>query len=126
QFNQFNTINWYQQTWHTIEFSNNRHTRHHHNTKPWIAPEQLFKLTRWSHSCQTGVRDLHQPEAFVSIFPSDSVEQRGNKLYHQFAGMTNQAPDSLLHPRPAGSEKPGISRNSELFAAHLREPVHTK
>jgi hypothetical protein len=24
-------INWYQQTWHTIEFSNNRHTRHHHN-----------------------------------------------------------------------------------------------
>ncbi|MET4588334.1 hypothetical protein, partial [Pseudarthrobacter sp. PvP022] len=21
----------YQQTWHTIEFSNNRHTRHHHN-----------------------------------------------------------------------------------------------
>ena len=24
QFNQFNTINWYQQTWHTIEFSNNR------------------------------------------------------------------------------------------------------
>ena len=29
--NQFNTINWYQQTWHTIEFSNNRHTRHHHN-----------------------------------------------------------------------------------------------
>jgi hypothetical protein len=31
QFNQFNTINWYQQTWHTIEFSNNRHTRHHHN-----------------------------------------------------------------------------------------------
>ncbi|HJW00039.1 MAG TPA: hypothetical protein VJ617_13195, partial [Arthrobacter sp.] len=23
--------NWYQQTWHTIEFSNNRHTRHHHN-----------------------------------------------------------------------------------------------
>jgi hypothetical protein len=27
QFNQFNTINWYQQTWHTIEFSNNRHIR---------------------------------------------------------------------------------------------------
>ncbi|MGO4493701.1 hypothetical protein AB4Y86_16630, partial [Arthrobacter sp. 2YAF22_2] len=25
KFNQFNTINWYQQTWHTIEFSNNRH-----------------------------------------------------------------------------------------------------
>ncbi|WP_354234414.1 hypothetical protein, partial [Arthrobacter sp. UYEF3] len=25
--NQFNTINWYQQTWHTIEFSNNRHIR---------------------------------------------------------------------------------------------------
>ena len=24
-------INRYQQTWHTIEFSNNRHTRHHHN-----------------------------------------------------------------------------------------------
>ena len=27
-------INRYQQTWHTIEFSNNRHTRHHHNKKP--------------------------------------------------------------------------------------------
>jgi hypothetical protein len=38
--------NRYQQTWHTIEFSNNRHTRHHPNQTFRIAPEQLFKLTR--------------------------------------------------------------------------------
>ncbi|MCU1564949.1 MAG: hypothetical protein JWN05_3328 [Arthrobacter sp.] len=34
KFNQFNTINWYQQTWHTIEFSNNRHMR--------ILPKQFI------------------------------------------------------------------------------------
>ncbi|WP_310050879.1 hypothetical protein, partial [Arthrobacter ginsengisoli] len=35
QFNQSITINWYQQTWHTIEFSNNRHIRstHKNNSK---------------------------------------------------------------------------------------------
>ncbi|MEJ1180644.1 MULTISPECIES: hypothetical protein, partial [unclassified Pseudarthrobacter] len=36
--------------------------------QPWIAPEQLFKLTGCLPSCQTGIRDLHQPEAFVSVF----------------------------------------------------------
>ncbi|HET7784278.1 hypothetical protein PV768_17165, partial [Pseudarthrobacter sp. CC4] len=30
---------------------------------PWIAPEQLFKLTRWLLTCQTGVRDSLQPKA---------------------------------------------------------------
>ncbi|WP_309821025.1 hypothetical protein, partial [Pseudarthrobacter sulfonivorans] len=36
-----------------IEFSNNRHTRHHHNNIPsWIAPEQLFKLTRFRGALQ--------------------------------------------------------------------------
>ncbi|MHA7283155.1 hypothetical protein, partial [Arthrobacter sp. TMS2-4] len=46
QFNQSKN-NRYQQTWHTIEFSNNRNNRH--QTQPnrhVIAPEQLFKLTR--------------------------------------------------------------------------------
>ncbi|MHA7220703.1 hypothetical protein ACX80L_17695, partial [Arthrobacter sp. MDT1-48-3] len=36
----------YQQTWHTIEFSNNRSYRH--QTRPnrhVLAPKQLFKLT---------------------------------------------------------------------------------
>ncbi|WP_220668517.1 hypothetical protein, partial [Arthrobacter sp. AG1021] len=42
-------IIWYQQTWHTIEFSNNKHSRHRiPNPKgsSCFAPEQLFKLTR--------------------------------------------------------------------------------
>ncbi|WP_434995978.1 hypothetical protein [Arthrobacter sp. Ld5] len=46
KFNQSKN-NRYQQTWHTIEFSNNRNNRHH--TRPnrhVLAPEQLFKLTR--------------------------------------------------------------------------------
>ncbi|WP_354177418.1 hypothetical protein, partial [Arthrobacter nitrophenolicus] len=40
-------------TWHTIEFSNNRHTRHHHqHHSQRIAPEQLFKLTRPPNTLQ--------------------------------------------------------------------------
>ncbi|WP_205753951.1 hypothetical protein, partial [Arthrobacter nitrophenolicus] len=103
--------NRYQQTWHTIEFSNNRHTRHHHqHHSQRIAPEQLFKLTRWLHSCQTGGRDLHQREAFWSGFPADSVDQRGNKLYHHSAAMAN-SPGSRFPPRTRGGmEKPGIAR----------------
>jgi hypothetical protein len=47
--------NRYQQTWHTIEFSNNRHTRHHPNIPFRIAPEQLFKLTRFQRASQISV-----------------------------------------------------------------------
>jgi hypothetical protein len=54
QFNQF-IKNRYQQTWHTIEFSNNRHTRHHPNQTFRIAPEQLFKLTRFHTPTQIHV-----------------------------------------------------------------------
>ncbi|MGJ3405312.1 hypothetical protein, partial [Glutamicibacter sp. Je.9.36] len=38
----------YQQTWHTIEFSNNKHSRHrnHQSFDDCFAPEQLFQLTR--------------------------------------------------------------------------------
>jgi hypothetical protein len=62
QFNQF-IKNRYQQTWHTIEFSNNRHTRHHPNQTFRIAPEQLFKLTRSLHPSQTGGFCPAQPVA---------------------------------------------------------------
>ncbi|WP_217376003.1 hypothetical protein, partial [Paenarthrobacter ureafaciens] len=48
KFNQSKN-NRYQQTWHTIEFSNNRHLPAPPPTKgQQIAPEQLFKLTRTS------------------------------------------------------------------------------
>ncbi|MBT8163409.1 hypothetical protein, partial [Arthrobacter sp. GN70] len=50
--------NRYQQTWHTIEFSNNRHTRHHPTTVR-IAPEQLSKLTRTGEIKQTSVSAIH-------------------------------------------------------------------
>jgi hypothetical protein len=56
KFNQSKN-NRYQQTWHTIEFSNNRSliqssTTTNHNGQQ-ITPEQLFKLTRTSHTKQT-------------------------------------------------------------------------
>ncbi|MGM9474425.1 hypothetical protein ACS5PJ_20815, partial [Pseudarthrobacter sp. YS3] len=89
-------------------------------SQPWIAPEQLLKLTGWLPTCQTGVRDLHQPEAFVSIFPSDSVEQRGNKLYHHFSGMATAPARQLPRPQPRETKKPGISRDSGLFCRRLR------
>ena len=46
----------YQQTWHTIEFSNNKHSRHHnHQTfDGCFAPEQLFQLTRISSPIKIG------------------------------------------------------------------------
>ena len=47
--------NRYQQTWHTIEFSNNRSTRHQDNPQGApIAPEQLFKLTRLAFGSPIG------------------------------------------------------------------------
>ncbi|MCX8455148.1 hypothetical protein OSR35_13620, partial [Paenarthrobacter ureafaciens] len=53
KFNQSKN-NRYQQTWHTIEFSNNRHLPAPPPTKgQQIAPEQLFKVTRTSHTKQT-------------------------------------------------------------------------
>ncbi|WP_210252839.1 hypothetical protein, partial [Arthrobacter zhaoguopingii] len=48
--------NRYQQTWHTIEFSNNRHYRHHttRQNQAILAPEQLYKPTRTQPSPQIG------------------------------------------------------------------------
>ncbi|WP_354176229.1 hypothetical protein, partial [Arthrobacter nitrophenolicus] len=54
--------NRYQQTWHTIEFSNNRHTRHHHqHHSQRIAPEQLFKVTGFQRTLQTSVSAIRVP-----------------------------------------------------------------
>ncbi|MEC3851477.1 hypothetical protein, partial [Paenarthrobacter ureafaciens] len=62
--------NRYQQTWHTIEFSNNRSliqssTTTNHNGQQ-IAPEQLFKLTRTSHTKQTSPEPPPAPTAHQS------------------------------------------------------------
>ncbi|WP_219816174.1 hypothetical protein, partial [Arthrobacter sp. B1805] len=60
KFNQSKN-NRYQQTWHTIEFSNNRSYRH--QTQPnrhVIAPKQLFKLTRTNPIPQIRSQQHHQ------------------------------------------------------------------
>ncbi|MHA7226236.1 hypothetical protein, partial [Glutamicibacter soli] len=65
-------IIWYQQTWHTIEFSNNKHSRHRiPNPKgsSCFAPEQLFKLT----TSLTSVNSAFQACSLRVDFPSVSV-----------------------------------------------------
>ena len=61
QFNQSITINWYQQTWHTIEFSNNRHTRHHHNHHSRRSLRSNFpNLPGPGPQCKSRFQDPHQ------------------------------------------------------------------
>ncbi|MFJ5958738.1 hypothetical protein ACIQC5_22600, partial [Paenarthrobacter sp. NPDC092416] len=61
KFNQSKN-NRYQQTWHTIEFSNNRSLFQSSTTSlRWIAPEQLFKLTRSTASWQISVSAIFDP-----------------------------------------------------------------
>ncbi|MGY4544216.1 hypothetical protein ACVWY0_004160, partial [Arthrobacter sp. UYNi723] len=92
-FNQFNTINWYQQTWHTIEFSNNRHTRHHHNqsavdrsgatfqTYPVSRPDaNPYSRTRTSrkHIPTKPRRSKEQPTFGLEL---GGLAARGNQLF---------------------------------------------
>ncbi|WP_416418880.1 hypothetical protein, partial [Paenarthrobacter aromaticivorans] len=73
--------NRHQQTWHTIEFSNNRslfQSSTNQNPKGLrIAPEQLFKLTGWISRSQIGKLDLIFPCGFLSAWRSPLGDQRG-------------------------------------------------
>ncbi|WP_216661311.1 hypothetical protein, partial [Glutamicibacter halophytocola] len=72
----------YQQTWHTIEFSNNKHSRHHNHHKlgGCFAPEQLFKPTIMS----TKVNSMFpacSPRCFLQAFSARPDQRREIKLY---------------------------------------------
>ncbi|MCM0616284.1 hypothetical protein MOD31_09630, partial [Paenarthrobacter sp. TYUT067] len=66
--------NRYQQTWHTIEFSNNRSLSQSSTTSlNWIAPEQLFKLTRTSRTKQTTTRASHTNQKHTKAQPEPVI-----------------------------------------------------
>ena len=86
--------NRYQQTWHTIEFSNNRHTRHHPNHQFRIAPEQLFKLTRPPTASQIRLpagKTSKEPAPPITSTPQkrtmfQAVIKGGWPLFFRFSG----------------------------------------
>ena len=110
QFNQSITINWYQQTWHTIEFSNNRHTRHHHNLSRGSLRSNFPNLPDHQQQCKSafprlttpphGVPTLKQhakPRTIFRMFVRGSVaifphqRRRLELLYTPGGPRTNQA-----------------------------------
>ena len=72
----------YQQTWHTIEFSNNKHSRHHKHqkTSDCFAPEQLFKLTTKSTKVNSTF-PARSPHCFFQAFSARPDQRREIKLY---------------------------------------------
>ena len=126
QFNQFNTINWYQQTWHTIEFSNNRHTRHHHNLsrgslrsnfpnlpepaelcKP-AFPRSTTPPTRIpTHTRHAKLRTISRLFIRGSVANSPHQRRRLELLYTPHRPHTNPPPHHPPHPKnPATTPKP--------------------
>jgi hypothetical protein len=87
--------NWYQQTWHTIEFSNNRHTRHHHNQKPAVdrsgATFQTYPVSR--SFANRRFRDFpaqaNRPHPYSARWKAchfQAVEEGGLSLFFRFSG----------------------------------------
>ncbi|MDI3242812.1 hypothetical protein QK287_14750, partial [Arthrobacter sp. AL05] len=74
--------------------------------QPWIAPEQLFKLTGPLHPCQIASPTQFYREASGSWWRINSGEQRGKQLYHHFSLVPKAAAGHYLQ----GSKKPGIMR----------------
>ena len=88
----------YQQTWHTIEFSNNKHSRHHnHQTfDGCFAPEQLYKLTT-------------KLTVVNSTFPSRSPR----RLLRAFSGRPDQRCEIKLYTDSRGTQ----NRPTNLFSS---------
>ena len=84
----------YQQTWHTIEFSNNKHSRHHNHQSfdDCFAPEQLFQLTT-ALTIVNSVFQTGSPRCFRFAFSGRPDQRREIKLYTHPATTQN---------RPAG------------------------
>ena len=97
----------YQQTWHTIEFSNNKHSRHHNHQSfdDCFAPEQLFQLTTAltivNSAFQTG-----SPRCFRLAFSGRPDQRREIKLYTHPATTQNRPVSrtcGLKSPESCGS-----------------------
>jgi len=100
QFNQF-IKNRYQQTWHTIEFSNNRHTRHHPNQR--------------SGSLRSNFSNLPDPAKLCkSAFPRFPL--------HRKAPAPSAAHQSARHF--PGCSKKGVGRYFSASAAATRKTLH--
>ncbi|MDO5866425.1 MULTISPECIES: hypothetical protein [Paenarthrobacter] len=109
KFNQSKN-NRYQQTWHTIEFSNNRSliqssTTTNHNGQQ-IAPEQLFKLTRTSHTKQTSP----EPPTSTNSAPKHHRKPAIRKgESHRQTRISGGNSNNFTHPQPPkqiGTETP--------------------
>ena len=129
QFNQFNTINWYQQTWHTIEFSNNRHTRHHHNQGRGSLRSNLSNLPEPGTLCKSAfLRSTNSPEGphpqhahskvrhilrlFIrgSVANSPHQRRRLELLYTPPDPHTNPPPPPPPHPQNPGTTRMSRAR----------------
>jgi hypothetical protein len=124
--------NRYQQTWHTIEFSNNRHTRHHPNQTFRIAPEQLFKLTRPAPALQINVSAI---TSFQRISPtrtgtpksepfSRPFEEGGWPQTFRISGgdsenNTRPHTNPQIHPNPT-TTPPKTPKDKELQGVYHR------
>jgi hypothetical protein len=114
QFNQSNTINWYQQTWHTIEFSNNRHTRHHHNNNRGSLRSNFSNLPGSGPRCKSRFQDPHQQPNQPHPDPQRTKRQPdpGLESFRGFAASGSQhsrwSPSRRLrkqytHPNPTAT-----------------------
>jgi hypothetical protein len=139
QFNQL-IINWYQQTWHTIEFSNNRHTRHHHQhftavdrsgatfqTYPVSASfaNQRFRdfllpqtsPAQMRHAAKRTIFQAVEQRGFVAIFPHQ--RRRLRKQYTPRTHTANPPPTTPPHPK-----NPATTPN--LHHSKAAKPSHTQ
>ena len=104
KFNQF-IKNRYQQTWHTIEFSNNRHTRHHPNQTFRIAPEQLSKLTRptstWQIHVSATTNTRISPHPHNSTLKSEPFSRPFRRGFGRYFSASAAATQKTIHaPQP--------------------------
>jgi hypothetical protein len=92
--------NRYQQTWHTIEFSNNRHTRHHPNQRSGSLRSNFSNLPALSKLCK-------------SAFPRFSL-----------AGRSPARPRHTVECAIFQAVRKGVGRYFSASAAATRKTLH--
>ncbi|MFJ2317297.1 hypothetical protein ACIOTN_11425, partial [Glutamicibacter sp. NPDC087661] len=121
----------YQQTWHTIEFSNNKHSRHHNHQSidDCFAPEQLYKPT----TKLTVVNSTFQscsPRRFRFALSGCPDQRREIKLYTGSATTQNrpvsmlscaESPESCGFPAVQGEYRLKTTENCCYEAGHPNE-----
>ena len=124
--------NRYQQTWHTIEFSNNRHTRHHPNQRSGSLRSNFSNLPGFTPRRKSMFQDPHrqtnQPHQAQTTSKSHQIMVLISGIWPPAVTSSSLSPSRRLgkhytHPTPKATQpKPRETRPKTLGTPRFLGP----